>query len=191
MRELYWTATELASQYNHGYVITGGGYGYADIGDETYLITSRADVGYSLMRETADQQRLNDQQRRLLMLSRLTYEEAAEYVVTHYDGVLSLKSPNDLGRVYCLVYLDNPSVTYRVIVGGTAALNDWMHYGDSINDDFGHPRLGYRQLEHGGKNYWWLADLTDAVYHADDDGTALIALLPWHVCECTKRNLYN
>jgi len=179
MDEFYRLAQEAQSQQQRGYIALGGGYGY--FGD--YLIENRASPGYAIM-ASATTRHETIAQRRLLELAQMERSEYIDHMHSSYVGIVSLHSPNDIGREFCLLSTSGEKIGL-VIVGGTAARNDWTYYGPSVNDDYGHPRIGVRELAHEGLLYHWAADLSDGVYEAlGGRGQAVcIVLAPTITCE--------
>ncbi|KKW45264.1 MAG: hypothetical protein UY97_C0028G0002 [Parcubacteria group bacterium GW2011_GWB1_57_6] len=179
-------APNLPEQMGRGYVLTGGGYGYVSIDGRMALVdgtNSSPDDGINEYVTLADRHggpvqpnELNDNQRRLYDLARdengnlVSYDEFIQKVNSRYVGVISAKSPNDIGREFEL-FRKNADGTVtdigRVIVGGTAARHDWTDYGDSILGG-GDNRLGYRGLQQGED---WVADLPTEIYEEAFDGT--------------------
>lgn len=169
IREFRWLIMEAADQYEMGYILLGGGYS-----TEFYGRSAPAYFEQIYPRARHDQQ-LTPQQIRLLNLASLNESEYLEFL-SQFAGIISTKSPNDLGRIFCL-FTDRRALG-NVIVGGTVARNDWLYMGYSINDDYGHARLGARiYIDHAGTYFWWLADLTDDLYwQSREDDAAIITL---------------
>lgn len=71
----------------------------------------------------------------------------------HHIGAIAMKSPNDLGRVYCLHGVGS------VLVGDVAALHDWAPVGESV---LGPNRLALVWVD----GYPWVADLPNGLYYA-------------------------
>jgi hypothetical protein len=90
------------------------------------------------------------------------------------------KSPNDIGREFCYYSLDESRVIGLVVVGGSAGRHDWSYFGDSVNDAYGHLRLGQRLFLAGDHSVPWLADVTNDLW----DYGPLAVLLPPTFCNC-------
>ncbi len=182
--ELYRLAQEARSQITRGYGLLGGGYGYRWIDGREYLIDHRSSLGYTLL---ADRHNnfvgITDNQSLLLELSELSWGDFVPVIATNYKGIISVKSPNDIGREFCLWNLDTNQKVGMVIAGGVAARNDWLYYGPSVNDYYQHPRIGQRVSKLNGIEYYWLADLSDSVW---GDGMQYAALLPPEACLCRE-----
>lgn len=187
LRELLWSAHEYADQHEFGFGLLGGGYGYYEIGDSSYLVDNRASHGYYLLSQ-GEQPPPNENQRRLAMLANMTDEQAIEYVNSRYVGIVSLRSPNEIGSERCLLKLPSGEPVGLVIVGGTAARHDWSYFGPSVNDDFGHERMGSRVLTFDRQSYYWVADLPDNLFYStwDGDSVALVAIGPGELCDYSQ-----
>jgi hypothetical protein len=183
--ELYRLAREFRSQYDRGYALLGGGYGYQLIGGMWYLVDNRASNGYTLLANgnAVQYAKLTDGQENLLALGSMSYEEFLDILQYNNTRIISVKSPNDIGREFCLWNLDTNQKVGMVIAGGVAARNDWLYYGPSVNDYYQHPRIGQRVSKYQGTEYYWLADLSDSVW---GDGMQYAALLPPEACLCRE-----
>jgi hypothetical protein len=182
-RELYNLSQEYRSQITRGYGLLGGGYGYRWIGGREYLIDNRASDGYWMMADKISEPfpNHNSNQLNLLKLSMMSPEQARAYIDREYAGIISVKSPNDIGREFCMIDFPSRRVLGKVIVGGVAGRHDWMYFGESVNDFYGHLRIGQRSLELGGVDYYWLADVTDRLWGR---GMKYALLLPPEMCDC-------
>ena len=185
LAELYFEAQEAMSQYRRGYILIGGGYGYRRINGGVMLIDNRSAIGYAKLADRWARQKLTEAQRRLLRMSLKNIDELRDYVEARYIGIVAVRSPNDIGREFCVYDLYTERTVGLVIVGGSAARNDWTYYGSSVNDDYGHERLGMRVLTvELGRKYYWIADLSDMVYDRLTGFTArFIGLLEPKYCE--------
>lgn len=162
--ELYWEATEVVAQHEHGYILLGGNYGYQVIDGVEYLLDNRASMGYSKHITNQDYQHLTPAQRRLLMLGNMDRETFNDYIVQNYIGVVSIKSPNDIGREFCLYDVYKPYPIGTVIVGGTAASKDWLLVGSRANyETIG---LGLmKSIDSQGNGWYWAVDLPNSLYY--------------------------
>lgn len=177
LRELFWLSHEYCSQSDRGWGMVGGGYGYWNIGGDDYLLENRASLGFTLAAGRLSHVP-NENQRNLYQLSTLTWEQFQWHIEHNYVGIVATKSPNDIGAEYCMYDLAADKTIGLVIVGGAAARNDWTYYGPSVNDNYGHERLGIRVLHTKDRDYYWIADLSDRVYDRISGGSAkLIGLL--------------
>lgn len=182
--ELYWEAQEYVSQRDHGFALIGGGYGYYTIDGREYLADNRSSFAYSwLLTQPAPEPTLN--QRRLARIADMSYKEARAEILSNYIGIISTRSPNDIGREYCLFTAPDLTPVGPVIVGGTAARHDYVPYGPSVNDRYGHLRLGQRVMTVDGVAWYWVADVTDSVLVSmgHRGGPILIALGPKWLCD--------
>ncbi len=181
--ELLWEAHEYAAQRDHGFALIGGGYGYYWIDGRRYLAYNRFSYAYSWLIKQAPRPPTANQ-RRLARLATMDYGAAYAYVHNRYIGIISTRSPNDIGREYCLLTAPDLRPVGLVIVGGVAARHDYLPYGNSVNDDFGHQRLGQRVMQIDGQPWMWLADVTDSILLWMDweGGPILIALGPPYLC---------
>lgn len=178
LHSLRWYSLQVIEEYKHsGYVLIGGGYGFVTINGKEYLIQNRSSEGYTLIQQQHTANQLSANQTRLYNLGELSEENFEESVRSEYDGIISTKSPNDVGRVYCLYQADK--YIGKFIVGDHAGVNDWTPYGKSLNDYYGHARLGLRVGKRDGLEYYWIADLTREVYKQVklDEGLAVVRLL--------------
>ena len=176
---LWWVAHEAADQYevSGGYMLYGGGEGFVNLGGENYLMQNRASLGfvrYATRQEMAPPPSLNEQQHRLLALSRLSFDDFIRDVSERYVGVIATKSPNDLGREFCLSWLNPDTMAEQqvgtVIVGDVAALDDWTPLGG--RDD----PLSLQTYQSGGRTWHWAAELpTDLWYLAQPDEQVTVA----------------
>ena len=181
--ELLWEAHEYVAQRDHGFALIGGGYGYHTLNNTQYLAENRSSMAYGLLSANVPV-KPTEQQCRLTVLASMTREQAEVYVSKRYIGIISLKSPNDIGREFCLMRYPSLNTVGVVIVGGTAARNDWAPFGPSLNDDYSHLRMGELFMALDGTDYRWTADLSDSVYSAMgvNPGAVLIALGPKFLC---------
>lgn len=161
--ELWWYSREAHDEMDVlGIVLDGGNFGFYD----DVLIGNRTDYARAL----GSGQKLtiptpNENQRRILAWSQLKYEDFAQTVLKKYAGVISLKSNNDIGREYCLYRGIGFGLVGRTVVGGSAANNDWTPFGQSVNDNLGHARLGVRLWrDDSGQAWHWAADLPDNLF---------------------------
>lgn len=79
-----------------------------------------------------------------------------------FNGVIAMKSPNDIGRMFCVYRADiyPPSFVGRVLVMDTSAVNDYTGIGGTD----GVP-LGYRvTADPTGQLTHWVADMTDDIW---------------------------
>lgn len=188
LHSLRWYSLQVIEEYQHsGYVLIGGGYGFVTIEGKDYLIQNRGSEGYTLIQQH-NPHILNANQARLYKLGELSQQDFEESVRSEYDGIISTKSPNDIGRVYCLYH--NDEFIGKFIVGDHAGVNDWTPYGKSLNDYYGHARLGLRVGKRNGMEYYWIADLTREVYQKVklDEGLAIIRLLETSNDSCNLPN---
>lgn len=202
LAELYFEAQEAMSQYRRGYILIGGGYGYRRINGGVMLIDNRSAIGYAKLADRGGWQSLTEAQRRLLRMSSKNIDELRDYVEERYIGIVAVRSPNDIGREFCLYDLTHQEIMGLVISGGSAARNDWMYYGPSVNDYYHHQRLGMRTLRPRkghffylqdlspdlyDTDFYWIADLTDSVYYrlgySMGAQARLIALIDPEYCE--------
>lgn len=179
--ELFYISQEYRAQLTRGYVLLGGGYGYQYIDGVEYLVENRACAGYSLLANKQHEPFAPTQaQQNLYELSFVSYQDFDDYLDEHYVGLVFTRSSNDIGREFCYYSLDEMKVVGKVIVGGSAARNDWLYYGPSLNDYYGHLRLGQRLLHYGDYQIIWIMDVSDSLWvHGK-----LAALLPAEICEC-------
>jgi hypothetical protein len=126
--------------------------------------------------------RLNSNQIRLMNIARLAelnLGAAERYVQQTYMGVISTKSPNDLGAEFCVynpTYPNTPIGT--VIVGGVSAQN---HYTELVDRD---DPLGRQTYTWQGQELYWVADLPNTVYTAiDGTGAPAPTILRRGACE--------
>lgn len=143
---LLWQLGHFTSQLERGAPLLGGGYGIETPTPAPVI-------------------ELNPSQVRLFNLARMVEglepDEARALLAGRYDYVIALKSPNDIGRVYC-VYRSrgDRALLARVIVGDTSALNDYTGIGGTD----GIP-LGWRVTEDpDGHLVHWLADVPDELF---------------------------
>ena len=193
--ELIWYSHELIAQQDAGHVIIGGeqgagGYGYFDRNGNELLLDGLDGLPYAVARMVwgvdgwSD---FNDEQQRLRTI---VGNEGDWFSNSRIVGTVSIKSPNDIGRLFCLYRVDHDSLLATslgiVMVGGTAARTDWSIYGPSVNDDYDHQRLGGRVLVDNQLREWhWAADLPDQLYEAALDGdSALIGLIEYNGGDC-------
>lgn len=105
---------------------------------------------------------LTPAQVRLYRLSQLSDEDARAVLTKRYDYVIALKTPNDIGRVFCVYqswHNDQPLIA-RVFVGDTSAVNDYTGFGGTD----GLP-LGYRvTADPEGRDTHWLADVPGELF---------------------------
>lgn len=175
--ELWMMGEQLVAQYRHaGYALKGGGYGFVEVGGQPYLIQDELSPGWAAIAGEylggAPAQPLTAQQLRLYRLGSMPPAQAVSEVLSAYDGIISLKSPNDLGRIFCVVDGQARPVG-TAIVGGVAAINDWAGAREGL------PPLGYMRYEADGREWAWAADLSEGLYQAagGDGGPVIIGLI--------------
>lgn len=84
-------------------------------------------------------------------------QEVRQFLINGYDSIVAMKSPNDIGRVFCVYrsYVPEMPLVARVIVMDTSAVNDFTGIGGTA----GVP-LGYRVTpDPTGRETHWLADV--------------------------------
>ena len=111
---------------------------------------------------TPAQWRLLDLANRTEDMSR---EEAIAMMLAEYDYIVAMKSPNDIGRMFC-VFDDEGKFEGRAFVGDTSALNDYTGIGGT-----GGIPLGYRvTASPAGHNAYWLADVPTELWNRTKRG---------------------
>jgi hypothetical protein len=162
--ELWITAVETEAQIEHaGFALIGGGYGFWKIDGAEYLLQNRASLGWSLLVQGAEiPQKPTTQQRRLLRLARMGYQDFLDYVGDEYAGVISTKSPNDIGREFCLSLADGVVIEIgTVLVGNTSAQHDWTPLSGRVD-----PLGAQTVVDAEGRTRYWIADLPNSLYAA-------------------------
>lgn len=134
-----------------------------------------------------DRDDLSDRESYLLALAELEYDDFEQLVARKYDGLVALRSPSDIGREYTLSswysevdrgYLpfdEREHVVGCVLVGDTAARNDYYHIGNSVHGDY---RLVDWRFYVYDVAYSWVADLDNYLYYRSggDGGLVLVGL---------------
>lgn len=179
LEELWWTSREAAQQRLHGPVLYAGGYGYQVVNGQEFLIENRLSQGYGLQVDQCagdwqcihDAFPLNEGQERLVALG----QEAAitggtqafrrAFIEGGWTGVIAMKSPNDIGRQFCLYAFDPVdfkvlNAGWPVIVGGTSAQHDYTELSGRSDP------LGRQTVETypGSPPWYWVADVPDGLY---------------------------
>lgn len=145
-----WQLGHFREQVKAGYPMLGGNYRHG--------LASDSDYAKWIVDHIPPIMELTPPQLRLYRLSVLS-DEAAAVVLRSYDAVIALKSPNDIGRVYC-VYLPAGALVGRVIVMDTSSVNDYTGIGGTQGIPLGRRVTtdGVRQRVH------WAADVPDTLW---------------------------
>lgn len=177
-----WQVHHFQEQVDHMNPLLGGGYSadspeyWGD--DATRLEYNPVDdhlqiAPQSIIELTPAQVRLYHliEHRRTLVLAGYTEDKAdnaiRDLIDGGYDAIVAMKSPNDIGRVFCVYRVDlwPQTLAARVIVMDTSARNDYTGIGGTD----GVP-LGYRVATNIlGQDVHWLADVEPDLFDALDD----------------------
>lgn len=163
----------MMEQSKYAFPLIGGGYGLHN----GIWIRNSTDLSKWLVTNNPANVQWNNQQLRLKYLGSLDDTKFENYIHNNYVGVISIKSPNDIGREYCIYDYWDRTYIGKVIVGGTAALNDWTQIGKSKSDLSGAGRLGIRRLYLNNEIFWWAAELPDNLFYLIKKGDSALVIL--------------
>lgn len=173
--ELWFAANEALAQYTlAGYSLAGGGYGYQVIDGDEYLMTNRSSEGFELLATGGIEWDgpITLEQRRLFRLASMDFDTFTEHVAREYAGVVFTRSPNDIGRTFCLKRFDGQQIG-DVIVGNVSALHDYTPLAGRPDP------LGLQVArDEDGRSWRWIVDLPDSLYYASggEGGPAFVKL---------------
>ncbi len=126
-----WQVHHFREQLKAGYPLLGGNYRYGLENDQD-LADWLADNQPSIVELTPAQSWLTNWTS--------STDEQARAALSRYDGIGALRSPNDIGRIFCIYTPQDGALVARVAIMDTSALNDYTGIGGTD----GVP-LGYRQ----------------------------------------------
>lgn len=173
--ELWFAANEALAQYTlAGYSLAGGGYGYQVIDGDEYLMTNRSSEGFELLATGGIgwDGPITLEQRRLFRLASMDFDTFAEHVAREYAGVVFTRSPNDIGRTFCLKRFNGQQIG-DVIIGNVSALHDYTPLAGRPDP------LGLQVVrDNTGQPWHWIVDLPDSLYYAagGEGGPAFVRL---------------
>lgn len=146
-----WQVQHFREQIDAGYPLLGGNYRYGLENDQdlaNWLVDNKA----AIVELTPAQ----------VWLAQLAYnddQQVREYL-SRYDGIAALRSPNDIGRQFCIHTPQDGALVARVVVMDTSALNDYTGIGGTD----GVP-LGYRQTaDPVGRVANWAGELSGDIW---------------------------